>query len=132
MCTLPVTDTEAFFLDTKIRIKDHQHDVGAGVERESVGRQATKLIGAGASVDHNTVIDAALSLLQLKVKEGELQDKAGRCLQRPHTHLTHRIVIWVARRRKDPTGCCERFITIDLAAQHCWTRTMSAHHSDSD
>lgn len=132
MRTLPETDTEAFFLDTKIRIKDHQHDISAGVECESVGRQATKLIGADTGVDHNAVIDAALSLLQLKVKEGELQDKADRCLQRPHTRLTRRIVIWVARRRKDPSGCCERFITIDLATQHCWTRTMSVHQSDSE
>lgn len=128
---MPVTDTEAFLLDTKIRIKGHHHDVGAGVEREPVGRQAAELIGADTSVDNNTVVDAALCLLQLEVEEGELQDKAGRSLQRPHACLTSGVVVWVARRCEDPSGLRKRFITLNLAAQHCWSRITGAYHSDS-
>lgn len=102
---MPVTDTEAFLLDTKIRFKDHHHDIGAGVERESVGRQAAKPIVAHAAADNNAVIDAALCLLQLEVEEGELKDKASRSLQPPRAHLVRRVVARVARRRKDPPGC---------------------------
>lgn len=127
---MPVTDTEAFLLDTKIRIKGHLHDIGAGVEGESIGRQAAKLIAAGAGVDDNAVVDAALCLLELKVKEGELQDKPCRSLQCPRACLASWVVIWVARRRKDPTGCRERFITLNLAAQHCWTKITCTCHSD--
>lgn len=101
--TLSVTDTEAFLLDTKVRVKRHHHGISAGVERESVGRKATKLHAACASVDSNTVIDTALCLLQLKVKKGELQDKAGRSLQCPHACLASWIVTRVAWRCEDPT-----------------------------
>lgn len=125
--TLPVTDIEAFLLDTKIRMKGHLHDIGAGVECESVGCQATKLNAARASVDNDAVIDAALCLLELEVKESELQDKAGRSLQCPCTCLSRRVVVWVARRRKDSTGCCEHFITLALAAQHFWTKITAAY-----
>lgn len=112
-------------------MKGHHHDIGAGVERESVSRQATKLNTARAGVDNDAVIDAALCLLELEVKESELQDKAGRSLQCPCTSLASRVVVWVARRRKDPTGCHERFITLTLAAQHCWTKITGEYHSDS-
>lgn len=129
---MPVIDTEAFLLDTKVRAKGNHHDVGAGVECESVGRQAAKLIAAGASVDDDAVVDAALCLLELEVEESELQDKAGRSLQCPRTCLARRVVARVTRRCKDATGLSERFITLSLAAQHCWGKITSGHRSDSE
>ena len=78
---------EPLLLHAEVGVKGQLHHIPRRVQRQPVGRQTAELNIVASCVHHNLVVDAALCLLQVKVHEGELDDKAGRGLHDPLTGL---------------------------------------------
>lgn len=106
-------------LHAEVGGKGQLHHVPCGVQRQPVGRQTTESNVCLSRVHHHPVVDAARRLLQLKVKEGELDDEAGGGPHGPPTGLRIGVYLGVAGRREFPLGLRQLHVTVCRdAAQH--------------
>lgn len=109
-------NTEPPLLHAEVGGKGQLHHVPCRVQRQPVGRRAAELNVRAPSVHHDPVVDAARRLLQVEVKEGELDDEAGGRLHGPPTGLRVRVFLGVARRREFSLDLRQHRVTVGGAA----------------
>lgn len=105
-----------FLLHAEVGGKEQLHHIPGGVQGQPAGRRAAELDLGAAGVDHHAVVDAALSLLQVKVQEGELDDEAGRGLHGPPAGLRVGVHLRVTGRREAALDLRQQQVTAGGAA----------------
>lgn len=109
-------NTEPSLLHAEVGGEGQLHHVPRRVQRQPVGRQTAELNVRVSRVHHHPVVDASRCLLQVEVKEGELDDEAGGGLQGPPTGLRIGVFLRVAGRLELPLGLRQHHVAVDVAA----------------
>lgn len=120
--TVSEANTEPPLLHAEVGGEGQLHHVPRGVERQPAGRRPAEPDVGVSRVDQNPVVDAARRLLQVEVKEGELDDEAGGGLHGPLAGLQIGVFLWVAGRRELPLGLRQLHVTAAGAAAQRWRR----------
>lgn len=107
---------EPFLLHAEVGGKEQLHHVPRGVQRQPLGRRAAEPNVGAAGVHHHPVVDASLSLLQVKVQKGELDDEASWSLQGPRAGLRVGVQLRVTGRREATLDLRQHQVTAGEAA----------------
>lgn len=109
-------NSEPFLLHAEVGGKEQLHHVPRRVQRQPVSRRAAEPNVGAAGVHHHPVVDASLSLLQVKVQKGELDDEASWSLQGPRAGLRVGVQLRVTGRREATLDLRQHQVTAGEAA----------------